>query len=471
MASPLYPTEVNVNQKDIDVLTRTFKQAYKDIVGTINGSTSFSVSNRKSILAQIEAILESLGVDVQDFVEREMTNQYKSGAGDAVKQLNNVDAELPIKTGFSQVHKDAIDFLVNETTQSMFEAISGVKRSANVLLGRTARELITQKMATGITAGSELNNVKRILKGILAEQGLDSVTDKSGRGWSLDRYSEMLFRTKAVQARNYGFANRLVENGYDLVQVSSHFSSCPLCEPWQGKILSVTGKTKGYPTLAQAESDGLFHPNCRHAINAITPSLANKTRAYDPEKKTLTDPGQTIQKPVFEQVQKQVKKAEEVDQSFKDAVSRISDEFGYEFRGGKVKTASRATEKIINDYDGLISEIKDLNRGVIFIDDPAKVDVLVERVRKTYKVERVKNDFGDYVGYQKAMINVHLESGNIAEIQVTTKEFWRAKKELGGDDLYHLARVQAEGWEEAENKMNELYSNALQELKARLNAS
>ena len=36
-------------------------------------------------------------------------------------------------------------------------------------------------------------------------------------------------------------------------------------EPWQGKVLSITGKTKGYPTLEEAKAAGLFHPNCRHA--------------------------------------------------------------------------------------------------------------------------------------------------------------------------------------------------------------
>jgi len=72
-------------------------------------------------------------------------------------------------------------------------------------------------------------------------------------------------RTTTMEAHLQGTANRLVEQGHDLVKVSTHRGACELCQPWQGKILSITGKTEGYPTLEEAKAAGLFHPNCRHA--------------------------------------------------------------------------------------------------------------------------------------------------------------------------------------------------------------
>jgi len=68
-----------------------------------------------------------------------------------------------------------------------------------------------------------------------------------------------------MEAHLQGTANRLVEQGHDLVKVSTHRGACELCQPWQGKILSITGKTKGYPTLEEAKAAKLFHPRCRHA--------------------------------------------------------------------------------------------------------------------------------------------------------------------------------------------------------------
>jgi len=68
-----------------------------------------------------------------------------------------------------------------------------------------------------------------------------------------------------MEAHLQGTANRLVEQGHDLVKVSTHRGACELCQPWQGKILSITGKTPGYPTLEEAKAAKLFHPRCRHA--------------------------------------------------------------------------------------------------------------------------------------------------------------------------------------------------------------
>lgn len=61
-------------------------------------------------------------------------------------------------------------------------------------------------------------------------------------------------------------ANRIKSQGHDLVKVSTHLGACSKCAPFQGKILSITGKTKGYPTLQEALNHGLFHVGCRHAM-------------------------------------------------------------------------------------------------------------------------------------------------------------------------------------------------------------
>jgi hypothetical protein len=58
----------------------------------------------------------------------------------------------------------------------------------------------------------------------------------------------------------------VVEQGHDLIKVSTHRGACPnYASRGKAKILSITGKTKGYPTLEEAKAAGLFHPNCRHA--------------------------------------------------------------------------------------------------------------------------------------------------------------------------------------------------------------
>jgi len=267
----LYPTHVEINEENILKITNTFKSAYKQIVSEISTATDFGVKNRRAILAQIDVILTTLGTNTQEFLAKELPEYYKSGADDAVKQLSNVGADVGVSEGFNRLHEQAIVALVDDTAKAFGESLTGVGRSADLLLGKTTRETITQKLAEGLIGGNNLKAVKRTIKGILQEQGLDALKDKGGHGWTLDRYAEMLFRTKAVESRNRGLVNRMVENEYDLVQVSNHFGACPLCAPWEGKILSLTGVSKGYPTLSDAESGGLFHPNAVLSNSTFTP--------------------------------------------------------------------------------------------------------------------------------------------------------------------------------------------------------
>lgn len=290
----VYPLQVEVNEDNILKITNTFKSAYKDIVDEIIGASNFGVANRKAILKQIKQILEELGVDVEEFLSTELPNYYKQGAEDAIKQLKNVGADISVAEGFNQIHKQAIIALVDETSEAFGESLTGVNRSAQLLLGKAVREAITQRIATSIISGDALRDIKLMIKGLLQQQGLDALIDKGGHKWTLDRYAEMLFRTKAVEARNRGLVNRMVENGYDLVQVSDHNTDHEACRVWEGRILSISGDTPGYPTVAEAEVAGLFHPNCKHAINVLIPSLARKTRAYDPDTGSLGAPGESL---------------------------------------------------------------------------------------------------------------------------------------------------------------------------------
>lgn len=276
----MYPLQVELNEDNINKLTQTFKTAYAEIVRELETATDWGVQNRKVLLKQIEAVLTDLGVDVQEFLETELSEYYKLGANEAVEQLGNIGAKVSVSEGFNRIHKEAIAALVDDASRAFGESLTGVARSANLILGKVAREALTQKLAEGVIGGKARREVIKILKTTIREQGLDALVDKAGRKWSLDRYADMLFRTKAVEARNRGLINRMVENNYDLVQVSSHPGTCDICAEWQGKVLSARGGTPGYPTVAEAEAAGLFHPNCRHAINVLIPSLARETEAY-----------------------------------------------------------------------------------------------------------------------------------------------------------------------------------------------
>lgn len=137
----------------------------------------------------------------------------------------------------------------------------------------------------------------------LADRGLTAFVDKAGRRWSLDSYVDMATRTAIVQAAVESHNDQLGRLGIDLVIVSDSPRECPLCRPWEGKVLARTGPGGAHDvrvehgiedgqmvtvhvagSVADATGAGLFHPNCTHTIGAYIPGVTRPlTNTANPE--------------------------------------------------------------------------------------------------------------------------------------------------------------------------------------------
>lgn len=104
------------------------------------------------------------------------------------------------------------------------------------------------------------------LLNILKANGITHFYDKAGRKWQLENYVKMRTLTDLVQGERVAFFTRATQYGVDLVRIihMNIHPQCPLCIPFNGKILSINGDTPGYMTINDAAIQGLFHPNCDH---------------------------------------------------------------------------------------------------------------------------------------------------------------------------------------------------------------
>lgn len=176
---------------------------------------------------------------------------------------------------FSVIHKEAIQELLDETKTYIAESMRGLSKGVEGVISEALKEQMRGELALGKIQGESREQIKKRIKEKIKSSNVFGLKDRSGKVWNLDTYTEMLVRTTAVKAHNEGLAMQMLDYGMDLVQVTSHETSCSLCSPWQGRVLSITGNTKGYATLDDAKSSGLFHPNCRHSLSPYSRSLAN----------------------------------------------------------------------------------------------------------------------------------------------------------------------------------------------------
>lgn len=115
-----------------------------------------------------------------------------------------------------------------------------------------------------------------------AAQGITGFRDKAGRRWSVTHYVEMATRTATAQVAISSHLSVLADHGLDLVKVSTVANCSPQCAPFQGRLLSVSGNTRGayddngdsvpvVTSVALARQMGLHHPGCRHHLTVWIP--------------------------------------------------------------------------------------------------------------------------------------------------------------------------------------------------------
>jgi hypothetical protein len=147
----------------------------------------------------------------------------------------------------------------------------------------TGKERVAQSLSRLRAAQTVMND--------LASRGLTGFTDSAGRRWSLDAYAEMATRTAASRMHLSAQLSSIMQARNDLVIVDNPSMSapCPLCRPYEGKVLSLSGDTTGTSTitdaagvkrtedvmtsLADAVAHGLLHPQCRHSLTGWADGL------------------------------------------------------------------------------------------------------------------------------------------------------------------------------------------------------
>jgi len=167
-------------------------------------------------------------------------------------------AEIKIVRDLS-IHSGTVEALLGESYLDFANSMNGLMRGAEQKLNEALRRQIRGKIIAKEITGKSIQKVKKEIVELLGDKGFNVLVDRGGRSWSLRRYSEMLARTHVIKASNEALINRAGQFGVDIVQVSIHAGACPICTPYEGKLYSISGDSKNYPTSPISIP---IHPNC-----------------------------------------------------------------------------------------------------------------------------------------------------------------------------------------------------------------
>ena len=148
------------------------------------------------------------------------------------------------------------------------------------LTGRAVRDYQAAITAgTHAPAGQRRQVVQRQMNRT-ADRGLTIGRDQRGRTLGAVPHVQTVLQTAAGNAAMDGYLDRLTDAGEDLVRVTRSPHPCPVCEPWEDRILSIRSGT-GRPTIGEARAAGLWHPRCRHTIERYVPGTPRHPHAID----------------------------------------------------------------------------------------------------------------------------------------------------------------------------------------------
>lgn len=257
---------------------------------------------RRSAVAVVSALQASKHQTIRDAVAA----AYRHGSGAALTDLPN---EFFPASGIGSKAEAARKVIPNT---AVVEAIaSALHRDLGRVEGNLLRDTIdayrsvqaatAARIATGVETRRQASQAAWQA---LVDKGITGFTDTAGRRWKLSSYAEMVGRTNVARAATQGQTDRQKSLDIDLVIVSNHSQECKLCRPYEGKILAISGPTGDIElehatrddemvtvhveaTLAQAQSAGFQHPNCRHSVSAFLPGVTK------PPKDTRDEAGDT----------------------------------------------------------------------------------------------------------------------------------------------------------------------------------
>ena len=278
-------------------LIKVYLQAETDIINEIARLREKGLIDYHAVAAldRVQKILRTLKAQNWEYVPKMIEREfyvshpearvvpYIGGMEPVEKHIQGYANALRLTS--TQTH--TVELLTRQLMIELDDACDYVERNLqNILIGPQNEYRQAAVSAVRREEASSLQTARKEFLDTLAQEGVTCFEDKLGREWRLSSYGAMVIRTTAAQAQNLSILTQ--NEAWDLYQISTIGSTCPVCAPLEGRVYSKSGNNPDFPPLAEAygliDPSGpttldntwlCIHPNCLHVIKRYT--LEGKT--------------------------------------------------------------------------------------------------------------------------------------------------------------------------------------------------
>lgn len=230
-----------------------------------------------------------------DEVSKHMIEELNQGSKHELKRYRKA-----LKKGYKSavVMKDSFFHVNDRKVQGMINALNNDLARANSAVLRMMNDQYRQTIfKAGMFVSNGVYTEEQAVKKAVEEfekKGLNCIEYKDGRRVNIADYASMAVRTANQRAYMVGEGEFRKSIGETLVIISRHSTSCPLCKPFENKVLiddvysGGTQEDGDYMLLSEAMAQGLYHPRCRHGLGTYYPELED-INGYETEDNKLND--------------------------------------------------------------------------------------------------------------------------------------------------------------------------------------
>ena len=278
------------------LVAQAVREAKRAIDAGLKAKSALTAAGRAPIETQIDvAFRQKLQAKLQEALDALSAKSAASGNDEAIRQAQAKGESLP------RFSKDYLqDYLarISPKNAPALAAVftSSMSASAKEALRLAAVDTFRAAAATGLTARERM----KLLQENWATRAQDTdpfrFVDRAGRRWENARYVQMLARTTAQRVQTAAFCDSMLRGGFPLARISNDSGSkdCDVCAAWEGRLIDLTAgndfRKYGAVPLRAAREAGLFHPNCTHRLEYLSPGEYPKG-AWEAFKGRVGEPG------------------------------------------------------------------------------------------------------------------------------------------------------------------------------------
>lgn len=238
----------------------------------------FKRANAKKYSKEFANINSKISTAIQEAYRQGMDDEEMSILEAIKNGFDFNSGKDNLGASFFAINERKLNALLNSIEHDMKTAEHAVLRYTDDQYRRT---IFDAQVAANTGAKTYEQSVDMATKDFLS-RGITSIQYSNGAMVNIVSYADMAIRTATKRAYLMGEGVKRQEWGIHTVILNKRSNACPLCMPFEGKVLIDDVWSGGsaadgpYPLLSSAMAAGLYHPNCKDKHTTYFPGISSE---------------------------------------------------------------------------------------------------------------------------------------------------------------------------------------------------